>query len=163
MFENEPEYVDTLSEIEQEMKHEERERDKDRAGLNDLSLGPVEMLEYDLICPTSKRAIDEAAKLGMVVVFPKDNQLQIDIDNDESYAVFQAHLDILQHHFGFGDIEEHPSKSGGQKRHITVNLNADIDNTERVLLQALMGSDRKREFLELHPGVARRRSPSAVP
>jgi len=39
------------------------------------------------------------------------------------------------------------SRSGAPKRHVTVTLDQPIDNYQRVALQAIMGSDRVREFL----------------
>ena len=97
--------------------------------------------------PNSQRAIDEAAKLGMDVVFPENNQLQLDIDNDEAYGYMNSVLDVIELHWNVVDFEEHPSKSGLPKRHVTITLGKEISDTERVLLQACLGSDRKRELL----------------
>jgi hypothetical protein len=104
----------------------------------------------DFIAPNSQRAIDEAARLGLDVVFPADNELQIDIDSDADYSVFCEHLGILDRHYGApSDVVEKPSRSGGERRHITVTLHHKVTNTERIMLQALLGSDRKREILSL--------------
>lgn len=102
--------------------------------------------EYEY-APNSQRAIDEAALLGMDVVFPAANQLQIDIDSDEAYERYLRVHPLLYQHLGVVDGEEHPSKSGGEKRHITLTLKKDITDTERILLQACLGSDPVREFL----------------
>lgn len=139
----------------EELKQFERERDKDRAGIGALEVEEHTVLTsygemaYNLVCPSSKRAIDEAAKLGMDVVFPKDNQLQIDIDNNESYALYEGVRDVIAHHYGILQEEIHASKSGGEKRHLTITLLRVIDNMERIALQAALGSDRKRELLSI--------------
>jgi hypothetical protein len=107
-----------------------------------------EVLDYMLHTePNSQRAIDEAAKLGMDVVFPQENQLQLDIDNEDAYDYMNGVLDVLETHWGIAKFEEHPSKSGLPKRHVTITLDKELSATERVLLQACMGSDRKRELL----------------
>lgn len=132
----------------QELKQFEHERDKDRAGIG--ALEPLKDLgEYDLVCPNSERAVKDAADFGLFVVFPEDNQLQLDIDNDESFALYESVRDIIHHHYGILGEEIHSSRSGGQKRHITVTLGIKISNMERIALQASLGSDRKRELLSI--------------
>ena len=42
--------------------------------------------------------------------------------------------------------EIHPSKSGLPKRHIPVTLPFDVDAVTRILLQACLGSDGRREL-----------------
>jgi hypothetical protein len=132
----------------EELKQFEHERDKDRAGIG--ALEPLKDLgEYDLMCPSSKRAIKEAADSGLIVVFPKDNELQLDIDNDEAFALYDSVRDIIHHHYTVKNEEIHTSRSGGEKRHITITLGRNIDNMERIALQACLGSDRKRELLSI--------------
>lgn len=115
--------------------------------ITEHGINSPEVLDYMLHMPNSQRAIDEAAKLGMDVVFPADNQLQIDIDKEEDYVYMNSVLDVLDVHWGIKDMEVHPSKSFGEKRHVTITLYRDIDVKERILLQACFGSDRKRELL----------------
>jgi hypothetical protein len=115
--------------------------------ITEHGINSTEVLEYMLHQPNSQRAIDEAKKLGMDVVFPESNQLQLDIDNDADYAYMQSVWDVLDAHWGIVDVEEHPSKSGLPKRHVTITLNKELAPVERVLLQACFGSDRKRELL----------------
>lgn len=98
--------------------------------------------------PNSQSAIDKAASSGMVVVYPTDCQLQIDIDGNEAYGTFLCVLPTLQQHFPVAKVETHLSKSGGEKRHVTVTLEKPVmSNMERVLLQACLGSDGIREML----------------
>lgn len=104
-------------------------------------------LKYELAFPNSQRAIDEAENLGLAIVFPKDNQLQLDIDNDEAMEQFEKLRDVVEHHFGITDVEVHPSKSGLPKRHVTITMPTNMATRDRILIQACLGSDRTRELL----------------
>lgn len=104
----------------------------------------------NFVGPTSERAIKQAEQEGLSVVFPKDNELQIDIDDAASYAVLEALLEIVDRHWGIINVVKKPSKSGKPgKRHITVCLSEPVEPGERITLQACLGSDRKRELLSL--------------
>jgi hypothetical protein len=100
--------------------------------------------------PNSERALTQATLEGLDVVYPQDNQLLIDIDNEHSYRLFNNQLAIVQKFIGgLLGCEEPPSKSGKPwKMHITLTFD-DITFTtlERLALQAMHGSDRIRELL----------------
>lgn len=96
---------------------------------------------------TRAEAFEKARAAGLEVLVPKPNQLFIDIDDEASYQVLQAHADILDKYIGVTKREATISKSGGVRRHVTLTLSRDITATERVGLQAMLGSDRKRELL----------------
>lgn len=99
--------------------------------------------------PNSQRAIDEAkASNDIVVVYPSDRELQIDIDNEHSYLLFTRLINVLGKHVGIINWHENPSKSGQKaRRHITVTLSHPVTELERICLQACLGSDRVRELL----------------
>lgn len=107
--------------------------------------------KYDFFTIASKQAYRDAEILGFEVALPQDNQLQIDIDDEASYQVYLGNLDRYMVHFSdnpvtFADVL--PSKSGApEKKHITVTLADPISNEQRILLQALLGSDPVREML----------------
>lgn len=102
----------------------------------------------EFIAPNSQRAIEQAKQEKLEVVFPKKNQLQLDIDNDAAYAVYEAHYDIVDGYWGISYTDEQPSRSGKPgKKHITVTLSREVTNKERIALQAFLGSDLKREVL----------------
>jgi hypothetical protein len=92
----------------------------------------------------AKRAADEK---GLVIVRPESNELFVDIDDEVDLAAFHASREIL------GDLVESfrltRSPSGRPGRyHARVRLTRDIeDDFERIALQAILGSDRKREVL----------------
>jgi|SRR6185369_2135334 len=89
-----------------------------------------------------------AAGAGQQVVEPAEHELFIDIDTEEDFGVFLRHYTVLSqagYVFGYGAI---PSKSGLPHRHVIVYLNRPVrSHEERILLQAALGSDRKRELL----------------
>ena len=97
--------------------------------------------------PNSQRAINEAAEKNLNVVFPKANELFIDIDNEHSFQMYIKQSMIARRHIGMVDEDITPSKSGLPKRHIIVTLDHDVTEVERAGLQAMLGSDRVRELL----------------
>jgi hypothetical protein len=111
--------------------------------------------DYDSIASSdfsSGSAYKKAEAENLKVVLPEPNQLFIDIDNDFAMAVFEKnHKTFLQWY----DYEACPdpviaeSKSGGERRHITITLDRPVEPMERLILQAFLGSDLTREFLGL--------------
>lgn len=99
---------------------------------------------------SSQSAYDKADRDGLEVVLPTDKQLFIDIDNDFAFAVFERNYEVfLRFYSDAGIYAVKPSKSGGEKKHITVTMSEPVDPTERLVLQAFLGSDLRREFLGL--------------
>ncbi len=93
----------------------------------------------------------EAAEKGWDVVLPGDNELQIDIDDEESLDVYDEMVDVLES-TGYYIVNERRTPSKGGNTHITVKVvghGLTISPLERVALQAMLGSDRKRELLSL--------------
>jgi hypothetical protein len=108
----------------------------------------IKTIEYDPKGkPNSQKAIDQAEREGLLVVYPKDNEIMIDIDNGHSLQLFQKQMDIVKKYIGVLGVEQHPSKSGEGKWHITVTLATTVTPLERLALQAMLGSDRVRELL----------------
>lgn len=99
--------------------------------------------------PDSNSAIREAKTSGLVPVFPGPNQLQIDIDNDVQFAVYKKNKDIVHQYWGIVHELIAPSKSGGERKHITLTLKGPVGVLERIGLQAVLGSDLKREQFSL--------------
>ena len=90
---------------------------------------------------------EAAAAKGCVIVLPKDEELFLDIDDEFSLRVFYDNvwrLDDL-----VAGFRRAPSPSGKPGReHITVTLSRPVrDAFERIMLQALLGSDRLHETL----------------
>ena len=92
-------------------------------------------------------AEDAAAARGLVIVYPQPDELFLDIDDAESLVMFGVHQKVL------GDLIQGytlaVSPSGDPfKYHVTVKLSRQVkDAFERIMLQALLGSDRLHEIL----------------
>lgn len=97
--------------------------------------------------PTTASAFRKAEEQDLEIVYPKANEIQLDIDDKQAYDYFHENKWILNQWFGIRSITERVSKSGGDKRHITVELATRLTTVTRILLQAVMGSDKKRELL----------------
>ena len=106
------------------------------------------MVEKDYLLG-SQAAIEKAKKSGSVVVYPKPNQLQLDIDSDDDLQIHLTHLSILTNQYGrIESIQTIPSQRSGHW-HVTLTFQSHVifDAPTRLLLQAALGSDRKRELL----------------
>ncbi len=98
--------------------------------------------------PTTKTAVNRAKKEGLKVVYPGPKELQIDIDSERNLAIFFDHLSILRKYLGIEKVAMTPSLSGEASHyHIIMSCARYINISERICLQALLGSDLKREVL----------------
>ena len=82
-------------------------------------------------------------------ILPTDAELQLDIDNDEDYALLELQLRRLNEFYytdGNGPFisDEWESKSGN--RHVIVSWPDVLTIHQRIMWQAILGSDRKREL-----------------
>lgn len=105
---------------------------------------------YDL----TLTAEEAAEKVGCKAVLPKNNQLQLDIDTEEQYNLFQVRLTEFDRHTDWWvEVDNKPSKSGLPHRHITLTLTdtegnpIELDEWQRIALQTILGSDLIRETL----------------
>lgn len=107
-------------------------------------------LQY-LLANSSESAVQYAKDNGLDVVYPKNNELFLDIDGDSEYAVFTKNLNILEQFFGKVTFVTSPSRNStntAPRFHVTVKLEKPVkSNFERIALQVFLGSDRTREFL----------------
>lgn len=91
-----------------------------------------------------------AAKLGLDVVYPRPDQLFIDIDTEQAFTHFQWARNTLDGYgaIGIKSCEQRPSVSGLPFHfHITITLTEEVTPRERILLQLMLGSDAQRETL----------------
>lgn len=88
----------------------------------------------------------KAAELGARVVIPEPDELQIDLDSPMDQYVMEALLPILVEN-GFPIQVVKITKSMGSGKHAYLRADRPLDTVERLLLQACLGSDRKRELL----------------
>ena len=91
-----------------------------------------------------------AEKLGMVIVLPSPRDLFVDIDTEADFVWLLAMVAVAG---GVGvqlEVDHvNASKSGLPRRHVYLTADRDLTPTERIALQATLGSDRKRELLSL--------------
>lgn len=96
---------------------------------------------------TERRARDRGQRIE---VAPTDT-LQLDIDGPDAYTKFGEMLELYQSCDtlpALGKIIERDSRTPGNK-HITIELPTEYPIETRIMLQALLGSDLKRELLAL--------------
>lgn len=95
------------------------------------------------------KLFEKAAALGLDVVLPEANQLQIDLDSQVQYTHYLNMATLLRGKGFVFDEEIAPSKSGLPNRHVTLTFPSceGFSPWMRVALQASLGSDPKRELL----------------
>jgi hypothetical protein len=106
---------------------------------------------------TGRDPEEKAKELGLVVRYPASNELFIDIDSEAAFFAFEHLFGIFCEHYWDGALEDGtmpafvkaPSPSGKPGRyHIVVTLPRDVaTQKERIVWQALLGSDTTREAL----------------
>jgi hypothetical protein len=102
-------------------------------------------------CGHSGLAEAYAKERGLICVYPEPNELFIDIDQEFELDHFEWAFSMFQQLYPGAEEVTKPSKSGEAGHfHITVILPFEIKSPEqRVMLQAILGSDPKRELLTL--------------
>lgn len=93
--------------------------------------------------------IKAAHKLGLIAVFPRDDELMLDIDRPHS-----KDIRILLNRENFKIMKEHLkvrsvliTRSKSNNAHVYMLLDRTLTEFERMTLQACLGSDSKREML----------------
>lgn len=87
-----------------------------------------------------------AAELNCDMFFPKDDELQVDIDTEEQFTIFRAAIKAFPRGF-VRSTRSTISSSGGQHKHIYIKLSREFTVLERIGLQFMLGSDPMRESL----------------
>lgn len=116
----------------------------------------AEIWSGDGILRTEEQCQAWADHLGCDVRYPTPSQLFVDIDNEQSWAMFQMVWGKLKWHLfnltlckPFPGYTVTPSKSGGERRHVVVETGCDLSEPMRIALQAVLGSDPMREMISL--------------
>ena len=92
----------------------------------------------------------EANRRGVRAVYPGPRELFMDIDSNAASLSMAEMLGVLSSNgIKVTITDDHPSKSGLPKRHVTLTMGRDVSPIERIALQACLGSDPKRELLSL--------------
>ncbi len=99
---------------------------------------------------TLEHAQKKAEKNGCVIELGNDHMLQLDLDNEAAYKTFLSQVRLA---WEIGVIPigtravARPSKSGNIHVMLVMPENVGWSATRRILVQALLGSDLKRELL----------------
>lgn len=105
------------------------------------------MSEYNAIA--NEHAVKRAKQQDCTIEYAHDLVLQLDLDGDDAFRTFQKQFALLHQLGMFPDVVEaytvRWSRNGN--RHVTINLLEELGVVKRLLLQALLGSDIKREML----------------
>lgn len=88
-----------------------------------------------------------AAELGLVIVEPRENVLQLDIDTGAQRDQYEIQRLVLQSIIPI--LETVATTSKGGKTHLYLCLRDSLSAEARIALQASLGSDPKREILTL--------------
>ena len=88
----------------------------------------------------------KAEELGVDIMWGDDDHLLLDIDNHADLDLLDEHIDIMiDHGLVVDQGEELESRNGNA--HVVLELTTPQPLLVRILLQAVLGSDRKRELL----------------
>jgi hypothetical protein len=91
-----------------------------------------------------------AKRLGLELVLPLEDELFIDLDDKDSEKAMMRGIETLRSNgVGVQIKKVTVSKSGNRHAYLTVIWGKPLSPTERVSLQACLGSDRKREALAM--------------
>jgi len=111
----------------------------------------VEQAETEYEAVASDYAYETAAQRGLDVVLPGPADLFLDFDNETDYMLMLDELfPLLKQFLPNAIITRSTTSPSGElgHHHVVVNLGKPVEDArERVLLQAVLGSDRKRELL----------------
>jgi len=94
---------------------------------------------------TSTQAREWAEREGLDVRAPKDNELFLDLDDMAAREEFDRNYDLVYHMINIKSVSSTPSRSKLDGKHVVVTLGCSVTPLERCLLQAILGSDRRRE------------------
>ena len=98
----------------------------------------------------NREALQAARDSGFIVVLPDDHTLQLDIDSAEDLEAFQDNFELFDKFIGVHSVMTVPSKSGDpDHHHVTIKLTRKWGLNRRIAFQAILGSHRKRELLNI--------------
>lgn len=96
---------------------------------------------------SGRESIQYARRMNLVPVPAKENELQLDLDTpeqEEQYRRMRKHVEDV---YPIKDVIETPSKSG--RTHVRIYTAYPLSVEERIALQAILGSDPKKELCSL--------------
>ena len=119
-------------------------------------------MNVDEYCHTVEDVISDLAK-GFKVIFPRPDELFLDIDSEEAYGryryMYSLLSSLLRPHDGLRRLET-VSKSGLPNRHIRITLPGEMTMEQRFIFQLALGSDPARELMNYASYLNGEQSPS---
>lgn len=106
--------------------------------------------DYTSSIDARKDRIAAAKKAGLEPYAPKGNEVTLDLDVGPQLERCKELLSLIHKLWGVLGARTWASKSGLPHCHAVITLNCSISNEARVAIQAILGSDPKREALSLH-------------
>lgn len=94
---------------------------------------------------TAEAAANKAKKQGFEVVYADDNHLLLDLDDTSDRTFFENQFHLLND----GVVEDRWLSKSGKGEHVVIRLDSPRGIRDRIILQACLGSDRKREMIAL--------------
>lgn len=92
--------------------------------------------------------VEEIAKTqGLVAVLPREDEIMLDIDQP-TWKIDQKLVQVLSDN-GYQLNHGRTTISKNKKRHVYYRTNRKLTDHERILLQAILGSDSTRELLSM--------------
>lgn len=109
----------------------------------------TEILECEKYQESREQYCSKKEKEGFAIYKPDINELCLDIDTEENYKLFNTRILKIEDELALKITwAEYQSTTPGH-RHIVVELPFEIDNYQRIALQAVLGSDLIRELLSI--------------
>ena len=105
--------------------------------------------EFRYVLEKDSERIALAEKAGFEIVRGDDRTLLLDLDTPNAISQFASMRDMVRDKVGFVEVERWPSKSGGGRTHVRISIRDPLSPIERIAVQAMLGSDPKRELLGL--------------
>lgn len=96
---------------------------------------------------SGEESVRYARKMNLVPDIAEENELQLDLDTpeqEEQYRRMRPHVEDV---YDIEDVIETPSKSG--RTHVRIYTAYPLSVEERIALQAILGSDPKKELCSL--------------
>lgn len=108
--------------------------------------GPISdpLLNYNL--QKERENIENAIAAGMTIIKGNDNTILLDLDTKAGQKQFLDNLEMVDDKFDAIAIEAWASKSGAGRCHVKLLIRNGANAAQRVALQAILGSDPKREI-----------------
>lgn len=103
----------------------------------------------DYLGMINENPTEVAATKGKLVVYPAPNEVQLDLDSDQSINEFWQRIRMVERHLDVEyPVKVSPSSTSGHW-HVTVTLPHKLTQWQRLAWQSLLGSDSNRELLNL--------------